>query len=214
MIASTALAGTASAAVVVNGGFEDPVVGGSYQTFNAISTIGAAGWQVLQGSVDVVKTGLSWGTSKEGAQFLDLVGTGLAVNEARLQQTLTGLTANTQYQLTFWYRANAGDVLAPGDTYQASIRVSSSNAPTDILTLTQTQANTGAWYQHTYNFTPVGTSANLTFVALTSGVNNNGGVFLDAVSVTPVPEASEWAMMLAGLGVVGLIARKRRQNTR
>jgi hypothetical protein len=212
--AAMAIVGAASAATVVNGGFEDPVVAGGYQTFNAISTIGAAGWTVLQGSVDVVKTNQGWGTAYEGAQFLDLVGTGLPVNEARIQQTLTGLTANTPYQLTFWYRANAGDPLAPGDTYQASLRVSSSNAPTDVISVTQAQANTGTWYSHTYAFTPVGTSANLTFVALTSGANNNGGIFLDAVSVTPVPEPHEWVMMLAGLGMVGVIASRRRAGER
>jgi len=204
-----AAAGQAQAALVINGGFENPAVA-TYQTFSAGG--GFSGWSVLQGSVDIVKANTSWGSAYEGSQFLDLVGTGMAVNEARLQQTLTGLTVGTQYQLSFWYRANAADVLAPGDTYQASIRVSSSNAPTSIVELTQTQANSGIWYQHVYNFTPVSTSANLTFVALTSGQNNNGGIFLDGVSVTPVPEPAEWAMMIAGLGVVGLIARRRRAD--
>ena len=31
-------------------------------------------------------------------------------------------------------------------------------------------------------------------------------------TAAPVPEPSEWAMMIAGLGIVGLIARKRRQH--
>ena len=38
------------------------------------------------------------------------------------------------------------------------------------------------------------------------------GPIIDNVTltVTPVPEPGEWAMMLAGLGIVGLIARRRR----
>jgi hypothetical protein len=54
--------------------------------------------------------------------------------------------------------------------------------------------------------------------------SNLGGVFslnattgvLDFVGapsvVNPVPEASEWAMMLSGLGMVGLMVRRRRNN--
>jgi hypothetical protein len=54
--------------------------------------------------------------------------------------------------------------------------------------------------------------------------NDNGGYFsLNATTgvldyfgapsvVNPVPEASEWAMMLSGLGMVGLMVRRRRNN--
>jgi hypothetical protein len=55
--------------------------------------------------------------------------------------------------------------------------------------------------------------------------NNNGGYFslntstgvLDyfgapGAVVNPVPEASEWAMMLSGLGMLGLMVRRRRSN--
>jgi MYXO-CTERM domain-containing protein len=38
--------------------------------------------------------------------------------------------------------------------------------------------------------------------------SNNSGAY--SVSVTPVPEPHEWAMMLAGLGLVGFAARRRR----
>lgn len=37
------------------------------------------------------------------------------------------------------------------------------------------------------------------------------GFDLDAVSITPVPEPSTYAMMFAGLGIVGWMARRRRQ---
>jgi MYXO-CTERM domain-containing protein len=39
------------------------------------------------------------------------------------------------------------------------------------------------------------------------------GLTVDTVAVTPVPEAETWAMMLAGLGLLGLVAGRRRQMT-
>lgn len=45
------------------------------------------------------------------------------------------------------------------------------------------------------------------------GLDENGaskGFDLDAVSITPVPEPSTYALMLAGLGLVGWVARRRR----
>jgi hypothetical protein len=45
-----------------------------------------------------------------------------------------------------------------------------------------------------------------------SPLNTNTGIGRPAMrygpAVTPVPEPSEWLMMLAGLGIVGLIARR------
>lgn len=37
-----------------------------------------------------------------------------------------------------------------------------------------------------------------------------GGLYNGAISVSPVPEAHEWAMMIAGLGFIGMVRHKRR----
>lgn len=39
----------------------------------------------------------------------------------------------------------------------------------------------------------------------------NGGQYAGVLSVSPVPEPDIWMTMLAGLGIVGVIARRRRQ---
>jgi MYXO-CTERM domain-containing protein len=45
------------------------------------------------------------------------------------------------------------------------------------------------------------------------GLHNAGPqLVLDNLSVTPVPEAETWAMLLAGLGGVGLMARRRKST--
>jgi len=50
---------------------------------------------------------------------------------------------------------------------------------------------------------------------LTSGPSGGapqGGLYAFTMNAAPVPEPSEYAMLLAGLGVVGMIARRRKMN--
>jgi hypothetical protein len=64
------------------------------------------------------------------------------------------------------------------------------------------------------------TNANSIYVKLDSTVafdsirftTGNIAFEVDNLAVTPVPEPGEWAMMLAGLGVVSLIARRRKNQ--
>jgi len=51
---------------------------------------------------------------------------------------------------------------------------------------------------------------NYTFVYTGTATGSNGGGYL--ASVAAVPEAQEWAMMLAGLGLVALVATRRREG--
>ncbi len=46
----------------------------------------------------------------------------------------------------------------------------------------------------------------------TGSAGPNGGGYMVGLSVAPVPEPSEWAMMLAGLGLVGAVAARRRRR--
>jgi Protein of unknown function (DUF642)/PEP-CTERM motif len=65
---------------------------------------------------------------------------------------------------------------------------------------------------NTVFFTGNGNVATLTFssTGIAPPSNGAGGSVIDNIVVTAVPEPGEWAMMMAGLGVVGLIARRRR----
>lgn len=44
------------------------------------------------------------------------------------------------------------------------------------------------------------------------GTGKSGGMYLGGATIAPVPEASTWVMMLAGLGLVGSIVRRRAAN--
>ncbi len=69
------------------------------------------------------------------------------------------------------------------------------------------------WMQETMTFTAQNSSDTLTFLAF--GTPNGGPPFtlLDGVSLAEVPEPSSWAMLIAGFGMIGAAARRRRAAT-
>ncbi len=64
-----------------------------------------------------------------------------------------------------------------------------------------------------YSTAPGATLGNvsLSVTSTTFGVGFTGNLLLDPVAVSPVPEPSEMAMMLVGLGAVGAMARRRKR---
>ena len=50
------------------------------------------------------------------------------------------------------------------------------------------------------------------FSGLTGYYNDNPGSYAVSVNLNPVPEPEAYAMLLAGLGLLGYAARRRKQN--
>jgi len=69
----------------------------------------------------------------------------------------------------------------------------------------------GTWTTHTLSFTGTGSPMTVTFTN-TGGAAGTYGFYphIDNVSVTAVPEPSAYALALAGLGVMGLLGRRRK----
>ncbi len=187
MATTMAFAGHASAGtnLLSDGDFEAfsaQVASNSYTVYSAGSKVGA--WTVGGDSVDLVR---GIGGAISGIS-VDLAG----YNSGSLSQTFNAQAGST-YTLSWDYFKNANG---------ATLSVDFGGKNT------------------TYAPPSAVTSASLTFTAVTSGVqtvtfgsigNTAAGPVLDNVSLTvsAVPEPETYALLLAGLGAVGFVARRR-----
>ena len=142
--------------------------------------------------------GLSGWNSPGSATPVDWLG-GVAVfdmNTDLLRQSIS-FTAGQQYLLSFQYSTSG----AAGYGFQWDLN----GAAEDTGGWENLLATNGAWMTKTYSFTADATgNSRLRF----SGAGNKDAL-LDGVSITAVPEPETYAMMLAGLGAIGFMARRR-----
>ncbi len=135
------------------------------------------------------------------------------------QGGLPALTVGDTPTLSFWSKGSAGGT---GNVLFAlryldgvgNILANSQNV------FFQGSINTSSWTEITYNLGAVPVGAVAAFIEFSQGIgpidagNLAGKVLIDDLYLgvtAPVPEASTYAMMLAGLGVVGSIVRRRRR---
>lgn len=186
LFSAAALAATPT---IVNGSFETNSVNGNY----AYGEV-ASGWSISSGA-GVSANNTAWtGTTATGSYFAFLQ------NVSSMSQTFTSSSAaNYSFSFDLALRSgySAGQAVSVSldgvelGTYTASLLWSSTNA---------VAANIAAG-THT-----------LTFAGLNPGNAFDTTAFVDNVSmsVSAVPEADTYAMLLAGLGVVGFVARRRK----
>jgi hypothetical protein len=148
-------------------------------------------WTV-NGTVDVVRFAGLW--EGNGNYTLDLNGD----NQGSITTVLTGLVARQEYQVSFLFGGNMQ--VSPNGV--RGFTVTADGASNTFDNPSQSR-QTGF-----LSFVAGGTSASLSFA---SNVPGNAGAVLDDISIAAVPEPHEWAMMLAGLGLVGWAARRRRE---
>lgn len=158
--------------LIVNGGFETPVISQSFETYYAGSTQ-LAPWSILSGSVDLVTNGGEFGwPNYEGNNGLDLAG----VSHGVIQQSFTTVPGK-QYTLSFHYANNWGDTEASGavdvigssSLYSATLQHAGSTK-TDMF-----------WTPYGATFVADSTTTTLRFTDTSSTVFY--GLALDAVSV-------------------------------
>lgn len=205
-------------AAVVNGSFETPVVTAptQYQTIVGGGEPVGFGWRVVSGTVDAVIQGTQFGLAAfDGTQWLDLDG----INSGAISQGFSTAVGNT-YMLSFVYANNPHP--ESGATVPAGAKVtivdSGSNAdlvsPFTFQHSTSTVASLDWTTSGSILFVAKGPNTTVSFSS-TDRFSSNGGVFLDAVNVTAVPEPSVSMLMLAGLlGVASLRRLGVRRNER
>jgi len=218
--AATAMLSAASVASadVVNGNFEG-TPGGGQINFNTSET----GWTVSNPSYFFVfpangaAVNGAYGpvslygppTGSPNGGFY--VGSDPGFLNAAISQTLTGLTVGGLYEVSFYY-AGAQQVGFNGATTEGW-HVSFGSSSQDTLLLNNVNNGFTGWNAVTMQFTATAATQTLSFLA--NGTASQGAppfALLDGVKVTAVPEPATWAMMILGMGMVGLGMRMRRRT--
>lgn len=210
VVAMALMAAPASAVTLVDGGFE--IQGAALPVANYCYNGVAAGgnpacapgaWGPNGG---VIRTGnAAWGgkTTPAGTFFGFIQGRSVVSQSFTADQNATGVVSWIDTN-----RTNQGGL----QSYDVSIF----DGTTSTLIGNYTSA-TGGWVaRSSSSFALVnGTTYTLRFTGLTSYVgtaNSDRTSFIDSIALatTPVPESATWVMLLAGFGLVGVSARRRR----
>lgn len=196
---------------VSNGGFESPPLTiGSFVTITPGTEPSGFDWTVASGSVDLGHSPITpfvQYSAYEGNQSLDLNGLG----SGAIYQDFATLPGQ-QYQLTFAYAdnpVNGGISTADIDVTDLGLATSLLNDSVAHSTSTNGPPPNGDWLIYTGNFTALGGMTRLAFASTSPDTSASGGIFLDAVSVTAVPEPSAVAIAVVGLVALVSVALRR-----
>ena len=192
MLAALLSGGSAFAAPVellVNGSFEaTPQAAGSWNNYANLS-----GWTGGQYGIELRNN--VQGVAADGVNFIELDTTR---NSSFSQTVLT--TLGQHYTLSFQFQDRAG--------VAASSQGLSVNWGGSLIGQVNNSLN-GGWQTQTYSLIGDGSAMKLNFSAI--GVSDSLGTSLDNVSlITAVPEPETYAMLLAGMALVGVAARRRK----
>lgn len=146
------------------------------------------------------------GASPVGGNFVAADG---AFEIAPLTQTVNGLVAGKQYDLSFYWAGAQQQSFNGATTEQWKVSFGNQTKSTEV----KQNANHGftGWQKETFTFTATSSSEVLSFLAVGTPAGVPPFSLLDGVSmVASVPEPQTWGMLGLGLGLVGFAARRRK----
>jgi choice-of-anchor C domain-containing protein len=190
--AFAALAPMAHAELINNGGFESPVnaFSGGFQTYSS----GLAGWTIDYGSVDLIN---NYWMPASGSFSLDLNGN----SAASISQSFATQVGQT-YVVSFSMAGNPDG----GGTKTIDVNV---NGPHSYSFGVGGSSGNMGWVNHSFSFVASSAISTLSFIG--DPLTGPYGAALDNISVVEaVPEPETYGMMLAGLSLLGWMARRRR----
>lgn len=225
--AGPALAAPADPNLLTNGSFETPLLAYPGATLNFFyigdnSSIG--GWTVdaLPGasgtSVQVTNnSAFTVLTANDGEQFLDL--TGNVGRGAGVRADPVATDASFDYLLSF----DVGAIFYNGSFGAATIDLLINGALAGSFTAAPGSSNGMSWSHYSYSFAGTGAPVSIGLYASLSPSSSDLGVGLDNVVLEgalrdgpptgAIPEPATWAMLIAGFGLVGAMARRRRLDS-
>jgi choice-of-anchor C domain-containing protein len=185
-----------ASSLISNGSFEfGSFDGAGFDTINA-GNPAITGWTVGGNSVDWI--GSYW-QPQAGDRSIDLAGNA----PGTLSQSFATALGQT-YLVQYWMAGNPdGAPTVKNLNANVIVDVSASFDDTGF-----NKSNMG-WTLKSFSFVANSTMSTLTFVDTDTGPY---GPALDNVSVTAVPEASTWAMMILGFFGIGFIAYRRKSS--
>jgi len=166
--------------------FDSDALGLNQTTFNG-------GWTVSGGTVDLIGNSNFFDFLSGNGRYVDLDG---STNQAGEFHKDLVLTAGVEYTLSFDLAGSHR-----GSTENVNISLGGFNSNLSVSSSTPFTTNT-------LLFTP-GVTGSYSLIFQNSG-SDNIGALLDNVSVTAVPEPETYAMLLAGLGLLGFAACRKK----
>jgi hypothetical protein len=147
------------------------------------------GWRVTENTVDVCKQGLTTsggtitGSANDGTQYLDLVGLGSTGAIAQDVKVVPGAS----YDVTFAYGNNPATLSQPPRSASAKVTVSdcAGEIASQVVSHDTSTLSELDWRTSRLSFRARADVVTLSFV--TTMGSGNGGIFLDAVALTPQP---------------------------
>lgn len=193
---------TPSGNLLSNGSFEVPAQAAPGNYFFESGSTAISGWTVVGG-----QTQLSYHpTCTDGNQCIDL--TGIYGYGKGLQSDAVATVIGATYRLTF----DLGNVDQAGFG-SSTVSVSINNGAATLFTNVINSDPSGfEWESKSFSWVADASSAQITILGAANGsLSNDAGILLDNVAFTaaPVPEPETYALMLAGLGLVGMRLRRR-----
>lgn len=219
--AAAVVAAPASAAGLVNGGFEQP--GTSNVVYLHQGSTFLPGWTVVDslpgGDDDIAhQNSAAYGglgvVASEGSRFLELtgvVGRGKGVKSDAIN-TVAGTTYRVGFDVGAFFVGGQGSY---GDvTLDLLVDNTLVGSFTNVLGLSTPGSD---WQRFTYDFVASGPSVRLTFLTSTALTSSYLGAGLDNVAfervsapAPSVPEPGAWGLMILGFGLAGAGLRRAR----